>query len=144
IIGNEVQISNFNDEKKPFVVSGVLQALSENSIINLIEDDPSQIIFPTSSSEFLGRNLNTWNNPYIASYITLKEGILPQQVESLIEKTISTHLPEDEIRNLGETRLHNLKSYHLEKENGSIKKMLYILVLIGFFILLMATVNFIN
>lgn len=144
ILGEQLEINNFNEEKKLFHVSGVLNKLGENSVIDLIADSPTEIIFPLKSGDFLGRNLDSWENPYIASYIKLKEGVTTAHLKVPILKLLDTHMQADQQKFLGQTQLSKLSTYHLEKANNSIKNMLITLSLIAGFILLMASVNFIN
>lgn len=144
LIGKQIEVSNFGNEKKLFHVSGVLAPYFENSVMELIDASHTQVIFPLEAVEFLGRQLDNWENPYIASYIKLKEGVQPEQLNGPIEQLLKTHLDAEQRQFLGETKLSKLSSYHLDKADGSIKKMLLTLSLIAGFILLMASVNFIN
>jgi putative ABC transport system permease protein len=143
VIGETLQVANFNGEKQAFTVSGVLEPLRQNSVLQLIDTEGSEILFPVSSSLYFNRSLDSWYNPYIASYLLLKPGITPQELEQPIQQLIQAHAPE-EVRATLTTHLTPLQSYYLEKDEGTMGKMLWTIGLVGSFILLMALINYTN
>lgn len=142
-VGEQVEVANFAGEQHPFTVSGVLQPFAQNSVTHLIADDPAQVILPVNSASYFGRQIDSWSNPYIASFVTLSPGITPQQLDAPISRLFEKHLPENQLKSMN-TQLVPLSGYHLNKGDGTIKRMLYTLGIVGSFILLMACINFVN
>ncbi|HEX8378279.1 MAG TPA: FtsX-like permease family protein, partial [Pedobacter sp.] len=93
--------------------------------------------------EFFGRYLETWTNPYIVSYVELKKGVRPEDLEKPIAQIIKQNASAQINQNL-KVRVVPLSNYHLNANKGLIKKMLYTLSCIALFILAMAIINFIN
>lgn len=142
-VGKQVDIANFSGEKQLFTISGVLKPLPHNSVTHLIADSPSEVILPLLSTPFFRRSIDQWTNPYIASYIMLKPGVHPDQLQEPIQQLIQQHLPEDQ-QAIMKTKVVPLATYHLNKADGTVKRMLYTLGIVGAFILLMAGINFVN
>lgn len=143
VVGQHINVASFSGEKQLFTVSGVLRPYTQNSITHLIADSPAEVVFPLESASYFGRQVEMWNNPYIASYITLMPGIRADQLEKPMKKLIQQHIPDDQQEGMDAT-LVPLATFHLEKSDGMVKKMLYTLSIVGCFILLMACINFIN
>lgn len=142
-IGEQLDVANFSGEKRAFTVSGVLTPFTENSVTHLIADDPAQVIFPVNTASYFGRQIDSWTNPYIASFITLRPGVTPIQLDLPIQRLLEDHLQEEQLNSMT-TQLEPLSSYHLNKNEGAVKRMLYTLGIVGGFILLMACINFVN
>lgn len=143
VVGQHINVASFSGEKQLFTVSGVLRPYTQNSITHLIADSPAEVFFPLESASYFGRQVEMWSNPYIASYITLMPGIRADQLEKPMKKLIQQHIPDDQQEGMDAT-LVPLATFHLEKADGMVKKMLYTLSIVGCFILLMACINFIN
>ncbi|SEM95360.1 ABC-type antimicrobial peptide transport system, permease component [bacterium A37T11] len=142
-LGKQLEIANFSGEKRLFTISGVLKTQPENSVINLIDNSETRVIFPASSISYFNRQIDSWQNPYIVSYICLQPGISVEKLAMPVEQLIKEHVPADQ-QKVAKTSLEPLATYHLERGQGSLKHMLYTMSAIAAFILLMACINFIN
>src|SRR4029079_5855318 len=91
---------------------------------------------------YFGRNMD-WSMQYIVGYIQLQKGVLPKDLDKPMQQLIRQNASTEIATNLT-PYLVPLKKYYLSANNGLIRKMLYTLSGIAFFILLMAVVNFIN
>ena len=143
-LGQTISIQSFSGGKSDFTITGVLKSMPKNSVTNVNDNNNNSIFIPSNTYSFFGRaSLDDWNNTGIPSYIELKEGATLASVEKAIHQLIQTNAPAGTKANLT-IRPVPLSKYYLEKDNGLVKRMLYTLSFIGFFILLMAIVNFIN
>ena len=142
VIGQTVTIESFSGSKHPFMVTGVLNSYSKNSVTDLIEGYPNKFFVPASNLSFFGRNMD-WPNPHIAGYVELQKGVTPSQLikpmTHLIEENANPHFAADM-----KPYLVSLKDNYLDANNGLVKKMLFALSAIALFILIMAVINFIN
>ncbi len=130
--------------KKGVCRCGVLKNTAENSVITLNENNNNTIFIPTNTYQYFGRTgFEDWNNVYIPSYIELKEGASLAALDKAINQLIQTHAPDGIKANL-KVYAVSLHDYYINKNNATVKRMLYTLSLVGLFILLMAVVNFIN
>jgi putative ABC transport system permease protein len=143
VTGETVSIENFSGAKHDFMISGVLKSHSKNSVTSLLDDDFNQFYLPVSAEVFFGRDMKPWLNPHIVSYIELQKGANPKVVEKAMKQLIKKNAPALISENLT-PYLVPLKAYYLNVNHGLVKKTIYVLSVIAFFILLMAVVNFIN
>lgn len=143
VIGETLSIENFSGAKHDFMISGVLKNHSKNSVTSLLDDDFNQFYLPISAEDFFGRDMKSWLNPHIVSYIELQKGANPKVVEKVMQQLIKMNAPGLISENLT-PYLVPLKVYYLNVNQGLVKKTISILSFIAFFILLMAVVNFIN
>jgi len=140
-LGQTITIESFSGSKKDFQITGVLKPGSRNSITHLVEDYPESFFISEKNISFFGRNMD-WANPYIVNFIELKPGIVPADLVKPIHDLVSKHVPLQ--ANLAIPYLTSLKQYYLDANNGLVRKMLYALSGIAFFILFMAVINFVN
>jgi putative ABC transport system permease protein len=144
VIGNTVSIQNFNGAKQDFTITGVLAQTTENSIIRIRKNDENGFFIGKRSASYFDRaNFEDWKNPYYVSHIELKTGVSPEDLEGPIQTLINIHTSEAVQKNL-EVLPIKLTDYYLEKDNSAAKRMIYVLSLIGLFIVFMAMINFIN
>jgi putative ABC transport system permease protein len=143
VVGETLSIESFSGSKHDFVVNGVLANPARNSVTYINEDNNNQIYIPLSSVSFFGRYLEVWNNPYIVSYVELKRGVTPKDLEKPIAQLIKQNTPVQIQKNL-RVQVVPLTEYYLNADKGLVRKMLYTLSCTAFFILLMAVINFIN
>ena len=143
VIGEIVTIENFSGAKHDFMITGVLKNQSKNSVTSLLDDDFNQFYLPVGAEDFFGRDMKPWLDPHIVSYIELQKGVNPKIVEKVMQLLIKKNAPELISENLT-PYLVPLKTYYLNVNHGLVKKTIYVLSFIAFFILLMAVVNFIN
>jgi putative ABC transport system permease protein len=143
VVGETLNIENFKGEKHDFVVQGVLDKLSKNSVTNVIEQSNSTFFLSGAAAKFMGRSLDGWNNTAIVGLVELRPGVKPEALDAPMRSLIKKNAPPQIADNLT-PYLVPLKSYYLEASNGLVKKMLYTLSFIALFILLMAVINFVN
>jgi putative ABC transport system permease protein len=126
VTGETLSIPSFSGTRHDFLITGVLKKIPRNSIISINGDNRNSIFLSGACIGFFGRVIDSWSNPWIVGYVQLKKGVHPAEIEQM--KPI----------------LVPLKDYHLEANNGLVRKMLSTLTLTALFILFMAIVNFIN
>lgn len=144
VVGETITIQSFGGENRDFAITGVLDDIPENSVTELNAENRNSIFIPTNTYAYFGRlNFDDWLNIYIPSYIELKEGVSVKDIEAPLQKLVADNAPDFVKQNLT-VKPVALTDYYLEKNNATVKKMLYALSSVAVFILLMAVVNFIN
>ena len=142
VVGQTITIESFSGSKHDFLITGVLENLSNNSVTNLADGYPGSFYVSIDNLPFFGRNM-TWQNAYIANYIELQKGVSPTELAQPLAHLIKQNAPPQVAADLT-PQLVSLQDFYLSANNGLIKKMLYALSAIAFFILIMAIINFIN
>ncbi|MFC4870698.1 ABC transporter permease [Negadavirga shengliensis] len=141
VIGETVLIENFNYEREAFIITGVLDEMPKNTVLNMFVDESSPILLPPKS---VGRgNFDNWNNPYVVNYVELMPGVQPEELDDAIRHVLQTHLPE-EVRSQVSLYLEPMRTSYFNANNGMVRKVIWVLTLISVFVLLMAVVNFVN
>ena len=143
VVGEALTIESFSGTKKDFVITGVLKKPSRNSVTYINYENNNQFYISTSSLSFFGRNIDNWNNQYVVGYVELKPGVRPEDLEKPIAKLIQQNASPQVKENL-KAVLVPLKEYHLNSDNGVVRKMIYALSFVTVFILAMAVINFVN
>jgi ABC-type antimicrobial peptide transport system permease subunit len=143
VVGKAITLENFSGSKHDFLVTAVIKIPGENSVSSLNDDNANCFYLPLSALSFFGRILESWNNPYVVGYVELQDGVTPASLEKPIATLLKTNTSSQINEDL-HPYLVSLKRYYLDKDNGLVKRMLYTLSAIAFFILLMAVINFIN
>ena len=145
IVGSTIGIQSFNNTSHDFVITGVLSPVSENSVVNLNEDNNNGFFIPTSSISYFPRaDFESWFNLTLPSYVELKDGVTAKDLEQPIKKLIAESPAPQFAKNDLTVKAVPLTDYYLDKSNGLVKKMLYSVSFVGLFILLMAIANFVN
>jgi len=142
VVGQTLSIENFSGSKHDFMITGILQKPSRNSVTYINDDNDNQFYISSDNLNYFGRNMD-WQNQYIVGYIELQEGISPEDLKKPIAYLIKQNAPPRLSSNMT-PYVVSLKDYHLSTDNGLIQKMLFALSAIALFILLMAIINFIN
>ena len=142
VVGQTLTIENFSGTKHDFIITGVMNKPSRNSATWVNDDNNNQFYISVNSLSYFGRNMN-WPNQYILGYIELRKGVKPGDLEKPIQYLLKQNAAPGVAENLT-TYLVPLNEYYLSAANGLVKKMLYALSAIAFFILLMAVINFVN
>lgn len=142
VVGKTITIESFSGSKHDFIITGVLNDVSRNSVTDLVNDYPGNFYVAASNLNFFGRNMD-WNNSSIAGYIELQKGVKPEDLEKPMQQLIKQNSSPQIAANLTPF-IVPLKEYYLKTNNGLVEKMIYALSFIAFFILLMAVINFIN
>jgi putative ABC transport system permease protein len=143
VLGEMLTIESFSGSRKAFRITGVMKTPPANSVTFLNRDNDNQIIIPENTLSYFGRNINSWQNMYVVGYLELQDGVSPKRVELLMKNLIGANA-DPSLAVQVRPYLVKLTDYHINKDNASIKKMLYTLAFIAIFILAMAVINFIN
>jgi ABC-type antimicrobial peptide transport system permease subunit len=142
VVGETLSIENYVGSKHDFMITGVMEKPFRNSITFITEENDNQFYISSNNIAYFGRSM-AWNNVYIVGYIELQKGISPGDLEAPMKQLIRDHAPPQFAEALT-PYIVSLKDYYLSADNGLIRKMLFAMSAIAFFILLMAIVNFIN
>lgn len=142
VTGETLSIENFSGAKHDFMISAVLKSLAKNSVTVLNDNNDNQFYISANNISYFGRNMD-WPNFYIVGYIELQKGVSPLELQKPMQHLLKQNAPPGVAENLT-SYLVPLNQYYLDANNGLIKKTLFALSGIAFFILLMAIVNFIN
>ncbi|MBE9461864.1 ABC transporter permease [Dyadobacter subterraneus] len=141
VLNKNITLDNFVGGKQEFRITAVLKSLPNNSVTNLLKL-PAEIFIPLKSLN--GRNgSDSWSFPYMITFIELRKGITPKDLEKPIAQILATNTPENVRANL-QVYPTPLKTFYMEQNNGLVRKMIYTLLGVSIFILLMAVVNFVN
>ncbi|QRR04003.1 ABC transporter permease [Dyadobacter sandarakinus] len=142
VVGRTLTLHNFNGGKQAYMVSAVLKNIPVNSVTYLF-DKPSEIFIPFGSLEGRADVTDNWDFQYMVSYLQLKKGVNPHDLEKPIQQLLATHASPMVVENL-RIYLTPLTEYHRSANNNLIQKMISTLLAVTAFILLMAVVNFVN
>jgi putative ABC transport system permease protein len=143
VIGQTLTIDNFSGGKHDFMITAVLKSLPDNSVTKINDNNVNGVFLPLTSAAFFNRQIDSWTNTAIVSYVELQKGVSPKQLEQPIRYLIqhnTTAGSNNQMHNI----LISLNDYYLHANNNLVEKMLYTLSCIAAFILLMAIINFIN
>ncbi|WP_300603405.1 ABC transporter permease [Niabella sp.] len=144
VVGQTLAIRSFTGDIHDFRITGVLNDVPENTVMQLTGGDPSQLFVPVVNYKYFGRNdPDAWQNIYIASYIELQDGVRPADLQAPIRQLIKQNTTADVQQKLAVVPVR-LTDYHLSRDNRLVQRTIYTLSLVGLFILLMALINFIN
>ncbi len=143
VVNETITIEDFSGARHDFKITGVLAMPSANSVIHLTPENDNQFFIPEASASFFGRGLDAWNDAYKVGYIELQKGVKPQDLVWPMQDLLKKNAPPEMVANM-KPFLLPLETYYLNQFDGMVKKMLYAVSLIAFFILLMAVVNFVN
>lgn len=143
VVGETLTIQNFAGEKRDFAVTGVLSPMVRNSVVNLTPTMDNTLFLPMSSTDYFGRDVDNWQNLWIAGFVELKAGVTPEQLAQPLEEVLARHADEQVAANLTPV-LKPLSTYYLDDNHGAVRKMTLTLSLVAGFILLMAIINFVN
>jgi len=147
VLGKTLTIQNTEGQNHNFVVTGVLKDIPANSINSVRANAkiPVNSVFLSVNGVkqfYKGEDFLKWQ-AYSNSYVELKAGVNPGDLVQPIHQLIGSHVPAESKEGL-RISLKSLSSYHLDANNGIVRKIIYTLSLTALFILLMAIVNFVN
>jgi len=144
VVGETLTIQSFSGSLHDFAITGVLEEIPENSVTKLNDANNNTLFIPANTYAYFGRtDFDSWDNIYLPSYIELKDGVSPKDLEQPIRQLVNQNAPDVIKQNLTVQPVA-LTDYYLHKNNDLVKRMLYTLSFIALFILLMAVINFIN
>ncbi len=144
VVGESLTIQSFSGSKHDFKITAVLEDIPQNTITELAKGYKNTFFIPMNTLSFFGRqDVEAWGNMFIASYVELKKGITVKDLEKPIRQLVQQNA-DPSLQKIITVKPVLLSDYHLQQNNGLVKRMLYTLAFTGLFILLMAIVNFIN
>lgn len=141
-LGKTITLAN----KTPYIVSGILKDVPVNS------DFPIKIVLPYSAlaNTNIKNNLNDWVSTFGGAYtfIVLPEGLTPQRFNADLASFAKKHKPAEYSKD--SYVLQPLKEIHYDERFGNYNghtfshSLITALSLIGFFLIVIACVNFVN
>ena len=144
VVGETLTIQNFEGDNHEFKITGVLFETPENSVTQITKKNENGFFIAKNSADYFDRaDFQNWELPIFACYVELQPGITAQQLEDPLKQLIQNHTSESIQKNLKVVPL-KLTDYYLNKDNASLKQMLFSLSFVGLFIIIMAMINFIN
>jgi putative ABC transport system permease protein len=142
VVGQTLTIDNFSGSKHDFIITAVLKSMPDNSVTKVNDDNINGVYLSLGSVNFFNRQIDSWNNSGIVSYVELQKGVTAKQLDEPIRHLLHQNTSIDLKQT--HTVLVSLNDYYLQANNNLVEKMLYTLSCIAAFILLMAIINFIN
>ncbi|HEY0108470.1 MAG TPA: ABC transporter permease, partial [Fibrella sp.] len=142
VLNESLTIETPQGGKQEFLVTGVLKPLPPNSVSHLLSEF-NEVFMAMGGINFFGRDVFSWQNPYIVNYVELQPGVTPQDLEKPLAQLIAKNASPDIQKSLT-AYVTPLTDHYLQSNNGLIRRMMITLAAVGLFILLMAVVNFVN
>ena len=144
VAGEFITIQSFSGSTHDFKITAVLNEIPQSSVTELAKGYKNSIFIPVNTLSYFGRtDIESWNNMFIASYIELKNGVKPKDLEKPIRQLLQQNA-DPGLAKVITVKPVLLTDYYLQQNNSLVKRMLSTLSFTGLFILLMAIVNFIN
>jgi len=148
VVGETLTLNSFSGSRQDFAITAVMKDPPFNTVtwwgkgtqLNL-----NEFFLPAESLKFFGRDagFTAWQNAFIISYVKLKPGVTPADLNIPVARLLKSNLPPDMQKNLT-VYFTPLNDYYLSTGNGTARRMIYALAFVALFILMMAMVNFIN
>ncbi len=140
-LGRVVHFEGDGFQSKEFTVTGLMRDLPKNSHFEIDFMAP----FATNL-ELCGRDINSWDYQSYYTYLLVSEGTVPTQLEEKINSIVSTLRDgEASLRLQPLTDIHLFSNSRYEiSTNGSDIRYIYIFSSIGFLILVIACINYMN
>ncbi|HTE23599.1 ABC transporter permease [Flavitalea sp.] len=131
--------------KEDFAITAVLQDMPFNSVMNYNQGHQYEVFVPMESDTLfrLQHYGDNWSIVFVTGMVELKPGVDPAYVTALLPQVLKSNAAPWISSGLS-AELSAMKDYHLEENNGTVRKMMDALTLVGLLILLMAVINFIN
>lgn len=143
VLGQTLNMGDFAGGNHDYIITGVLDKIPANTVTGLGVDNQFQFFINGSLNKLL-RAVDGWDNSGVSCHIELQNGVKPAAVERAMLDLIRRNEPDDEIKSNLTPYLVPLKDDYLQANHGLVKKMTGTLSCIAVFILLMATINFVN
>jgi putative ABC transport system permease protein len=143
VTGEQVNVSSGTTDKKQFRITAVLPKIESNSVTDLVHINAQVFMSFQNAKDFLLPDPNLWDGVECLSYVKLKKGTDPADVEELATRIAGERVPVAS-RTDSRLELRPLNDYYLLSGNAAVQKMILILSGIAVFILLLASINFIN
>jgi len=131
-------------QKHDFIITAVLRNPPYNTVTNYT-NTRYEVYLPMDANQYFqgGDKGDNWANVFMVSMLQLKKGANPKDLQKPFEQTLEKYQPPFVRGNL-KVALAPVRTYYLKDNHGAISKMITILSLIAVFILIMATINFVN
>jgi putative ABC transport system permease protein len=148
VVGQTLTLQSFSGSKQEFEIRAVLKNPPYNTATswgNGINKGTNEFFLPATSLRFFGRDagFEAWQNPFIISYVEVKEGVSPADLQTPVLQLLKQNTAPDIQKNL-QIYFTPIKDYYLQSNNRIAYRMIYSLGFVALFILLMAIINFIN
>lgn len=145
VLDKVITIHTPKGTREDFVISAVLKNMPFNSVTNYNTGRNYQVFVPIASDTLfrLQHYGDNWNILFVTGMVELKPGIDPDKVAAIIPSILKSNTSPF-IQSGLTVALEPMKDFHLQENNGFVKRMISILSLAGTFILLMAVINFVN
>jgi len=144
-LGKRISIqTTVNNMPQDYVVSAVLKDIPYNSVTGMMNDHYG-VYVPTTGNNYYrsGDPSLGWNTANEISFVELKPGITPQDLTTPLNNLIKKYTS-DTLQKILSINVLPVKTYYLNDNEGTVKKMVFILSFIALFILLMVIINFVN
>lgn len=142
VLGKVIRLNNESD----FTVSGVTKDFPENTDLPFKLMLSQSTMKPSDRSEMTNWITLNWS---VNHYVLLKEGANPEQINARFPDFLKKHMPADEAARRS-LQLQALNKIHFDDRYGNYnnrtvtESTIFILSLIGIFLLVTACINFIN
>lgn len=143
VLGEHVDISSGTSQKRAFEITAVLPKLESNSVTDIVHIDAKVFLSFANTADFLLPDPEQWTVGDCLSFVKLKPGVNPAEVEKISTKLTREHRP-GQTQGTDRFVLKPLSQYYLLFGNAAVMKMISIIGGISVFILLLACINFIN
>jgi putative ABC transport system permease protein len=143
VVGETLTLRTETAGEKLFKVTAVLGKLPDNSISNILNINAEIFLSTENGADFGNGGLEDWNIGQMIAYIKATPGTKPEDINTAMQALLQQH---------GNALLQQrmtpeaipLMRYHLEQNNGALKKLMFMLGASALFILFMAIINFVN
>ena len=143
VVGKDLYVEN-EIQEYTFMVTAVVKDIPQNAHFN------PDLISSLSSVETIQPWYNNWHHPPLYTYVQLKEGYKKSDLESQIKEMGEIHFPEYikkenrayETQNI--TDIHLRSDLEFEWQPNSSETYIRLFLIIAFFVLLIACINFMN
>lgn len=92
VVGQTLTIQNFSGSRHDFMITGVMNTPSRNSVTWLNDNNQNQIYISSNNISYFGRNMD-WPNPHIVGYIELQKGVTPKYLQKPIADLVHQNAP---------------------------------------------------
>lgn len=137
-IGSELVM----DEKAPFKVTGVIENIPENSHINF------DMMIPVVNLKMIGVDLDNWGNNSFYTYLKLEENVDVDSLEQQIFRHVKGLMEKDAVMSRiylqPLERIYLFSDFDYDFSDLGNFDALMIFMAIGFLVLIIAAINFIN
>ena len=133
VVGQTLIIENYAGKHKDFMISGVLKDLPENSVslsIVPINTTANATFVSINNLSFFYKDvaIESWGNTQLTGYVKLQKGVTAARLQQAVQQLLKANAPDYITKNL---TVHPacLATYHLNENNGVVRKMLWTLFL---------------